>query len=158
MKEVTPKELREYNEKSWKETQKVFRRRLREIAKGGNCVAQYCEKEYCFGERIKPWLESIGFTVKPDRRVNWYEITWPKKDALEEFCSEAFKIFTRPMPARVFGVTRLEHLDEGREWRTDPRSFDFVCSGCGKHFEYKTPHCPNCGAKMKEEKEKEDNV
>lgn len=142
MKEVTPKELREYNEKSWKETQKIFRRRLREIAKGGNCVAQYCEKEYCFGERIKPWLESIGFTVKPDGRVNWYEITWPEQKTIAFGSQNA-------------GYSGLKRFDAEREWRFDPYCVDFVCSGCGKHAEYKTPYCHNCGAKMKKEKENE---
>lgn len=78
MREVTPQELREYNEQSWKETQKIFRKRLREIAAGGNSQAEYCEKGYCFGERIKPWLEGLGFVVKPDGRPYWWEITWPE--------------------------------------------------------------------------------
>lgn len=28
-------------------------------------------------------------------------------------------------------------------------NWDFYCSVCHKSFEYRTPHCPHCGAKMK---------
>lgn len=75
MREVTPQELKKYNEKSWKETQKIFRRRLREIAKSGENKAKYKVDDYCFGERIQPWLEGLGFKVK---QVNpfWSEISW----------------------------------------------------------------------------------
>ena len=98
MREVTPKELREYNEKSFKETQKIFRRRLREIAAGGNKVALYCKTEYCFGEQIKPWLESLGFTVKQDRRLNWYEVTWPEEeDILEKLRRETAEKLAQPI-------------------------------------------------------------
>ena len=76
MREVSPQELREYNEKSFKDTQEKFRRRLREIAADGHSHAEYCEKMYCFGERIKPWLEGLGFVVKPEGRPNWWKITW----------------------------------------------------------------------------------
>lgn len=147
MREVTPKELRKYNEKAWKETQKLFRRRLREIAASGCPHAEYCEKEYCFGERIKPWLEGLGFVVKPDRRPNWWEITWPEEeDPLEKLRSESFKILTRPMPAKITWGVHIER-QEGT-WQKDMELYDYVCSECGKHAKYVSDYCPNCGKKM----------
>lgn len=80
MKEVTPQELRECNEKSWKETQNIFRRRLREIAASGQNKATYKVNDYCFEERIQPWLESLGFKVK-QIDLSWCEITWPETEA-----------------------------------------------------------------------------
>ena len=147
MREVTPQELREYNEKSWKETQKIFRKRLREIAKSGNCDALYCKTEYCFGERIKPWLENLGFTVKSDRRLNWYEVTWPEEeDILQKLRSEHFKILTKPSPMKFTWSVRIER-QEGT-WQKDMEQYDYVCSACGKHAEYVSDYCPNCGKKM----------
>ena len=142
MREVTPKELREYNEKSFKETQKIFRRRLREIAAGGNKVALYCKTEYCFGEQIKPWLESLGFTVKQDRRLNWYEVTWPEEeDILERLRRETAEKLTQPEKF-TWGV----HVKrpEGT-WKRDYEQFDYFCSECEKHAEYVSDYCPNCG-------------
>lgn len=157
MREVTPKELREYNEKSFKETQKIFRRRLREIAAGGNKVALYCKTEYCFGEQIKPWLESLGFTVKQDRRLNWYEVTWPEEeDILKRLHSEQFKILTQPIPVKFTWGVRLEREELGT-WTKDNVQWDYVCSACGKHSEYATDFCCNCGKKMMKDKEKENN-
>lgn len=80
VREVTPQELREYNEKSWKETQNIFHRRLREIAAGGENKAKYKVDDYCLGERIQPRLENLGFKVK---QVNpsWYEISWSEAEA-----------------------------------------------------------------------------
>lgn len=101
MKEITPKELQKLNDKSWKETQKIFRRRLREIAKGGENKAKYKHDDYCMGERIKPWLESLGFKVK-EIGPSWCEITWPEEeDIVERLRRESFKILTQPMPAKV---------------------------------------------------------
>lgn len=146
MREVTPKELREYNEKSFKETQKIFCRRLREIAAGGNKIALYCKTEYCFGEQIKPWLESLGFTVKQDRRLNWYEVTWPEEeDILEKLRRETAEILAQPIKF-TWGV----HVErpEGT-WKRDYEQFDYFCSECKKHAEYVSDYCPNCGKRMK---------
>lgn len=122
MREVTPKELREYNEKSFKETQKIFRRRLREIAAGGETKARYRIDKYCLGERIQPWLEGLGFKVKQINPI-WCEITWPEEDICEKF-------------------------PDGT-WQKDMEQYDYVCSACGKHAEYVSEYCPNCGKKMK---------
>lgn len=117
MREVSPKELQKLNDKSFKSTQKIFRRRLREIAEGGSKEATYKAENYCCGEQIKPWLESLGFQVKSNGWGSWYKITW-----LEEAIGE---------------------------WYFDPYPYDYVCSECGKHSEYISPHCPNCGKKLK---------
>ena len=148
MREVTPQELRKYNEKSWKETQKIFRRRLREIAKGGENKAKYKVDDYCFGERIQPWLEGLGFIVKPDRRLNWYEITWPKEeDVFERLRSEQIKILTQSIPTGFAWGVRLKREEFGT-WTKDNVHWDYVCSACGKHSEYATDFCCNCGKKM----------
>ena len=77
MREVTPKELRKLNSKSFKNTQKIFRRRLREIAAGGENKAKYNENDYCAGDYIAGWLRNLGFTVKRVGPSGWHEITWP---------------------------------------------------------------------------------
>ena len=155
MREVTPKELREYNEKSWKETQKIFRRRLREIAAGGNRKAKYKPADYCLGERIQPWLEGLGFKVKQVNPI-WSEVTWPEEeDLIERLRSETFKILTQPMPAKVhYAIGWLNSENKKKmaiagEWIFDSQTYDYVCSECGKHSEYTSPYCPNCGKKLK---------
>ena len=149
MREVLPKELQKINDKSFKETQKIFRHRLREIAKDGNAHAEYKPKDYKCGEQIKPWLESLGFKVK-EISPSWCEISWPEEeDLIERLRSETFKILTQPMPAKITWGLRLERFEEEREWTYHPVQHDYVCSGCGKHAEYTTLYCPNCGKKMK---------
>lgn len=101
MREVTPKELQRLNDKSWKETQKIFRRRLREIAAGGENKAKYKPDDYCMGDRIAEWLKLLGFTVKQINPI-WCEVTWPEEeDLVERLRSETFNILTQPMPAKV---------------------------------------------------------
>jgi hypothetical protein len=80
MREVTPEELRELNRKSFKDTQKIIRKRLREIAASGENKAKYKEDNYCCGDRIADWLESLGFTCKEIGWGGWVEITWPEEE------------------------------------------------------------------------------
>lgn len=155
MKEVSPKELRERNEKSWKETQKIFRRRLREIATGGQHNATYKMDDYCFGERIQPWLESLGFRVKPTN-LSWYEVTWSEEEGVLERLREYMPILNNSLPEtarRAIDRLKVKQKELGT-WRPDPSCYDYVCSACGKHSEYKTDFCCNCGKRMiiKEEK------
>jgi hypothetical protein len=118
MREVSPKELQELNSKSFKNTQEIFRRLLREIAADGEKKVKYNENDYCAGDYIAGWLRNLGFTVKRVGPSDWYEITWPK----EEYIGE---------------------------WIFDPHPYDYICSECGKHSEYTSPYCPNCGKKLK---------
>ncbi len=152
MREVTPQELREYNEQSWKETQKIFRKRLREIAAGGNSQAEYCEKGYCFGERIKPWLEGLGFVVKPDVRPFWWEITWPEEeDITEQLRRECMPILNSSLldaARHAIDGLKVKGTDKLGTWAKDMERYDYVCSDCGKHAEYVSDYCPNCGKKM----------
>lgn len=150
MREVTPKELREYNEKSWKETQKIFRRRLREIAAGGDKKAKYKPHDYCFGERIQPWLEDLGFKVKQVNPI-WSEITWPEEEEiLEKLRKEVNDIWSRRVPVNFTWGVKIEREEPGT-WTKDNVQWDYVCSACGKHSEYATDFCCNCGKKMKVE-------
>ena len=79
MKEITPKELQKLNNKSFKETQQYFRRRLRETAARGDKEIAYNPNNYACGNQIKPWLEGFGFTVK---QINPFlcKITWPEEE------------------------------------------------------------------------------
>lgn len=148
MREVSPKELQKLNDKSFKSTQKIFRRRLRKIAAGGSKEATYKAEDYCCGEQIKPWLEGLGFQVKSNGWGSRYKITWPEEeDILKRLRSQSFKILTRPMPAKVTWSVKIDR-EEGT-WIFDPHSYDYVCSECGKHSEYTSPYCPNCGKNMK---------
>ena len=156
MREVTPKELQKLNDKSFKSTQKIFRR-LREFAAGGNKVALYCKTEYCFGEQIKPWLESLGFTVKQVNPI-WCEITWPEEEnALEKLRKEVNDIWSRRGSVKFTWGVKVERELLG-VWTRDTNQWDYVCSACGKHSEYVTDFCCNCGKKMMKDKEKENNV
>lgn len=151
MREITPKELREYNEKSWKETQKIFRRRLREIAAGGDKKAKYKPDNYCLGERIQPWLEGLGFKIK---QVNpfWCEVTWPEEeDIIERLHRECMPILNSSLPnaaRRAIDGLKVKREELGT-WIFDSQAYDYVCSECGKHSEYTSPYCPNCGKKLK---------
>lgn len=102
MREVSPKELQKLNSKSFKSAQKIIRRRLREIAAGGNTHAEYQPKDYKCGECIKPWLESLGFKVK-EIGPSWCKITWPKEeDAIKALRRKTIYLYGTPMPAKVY--------------------------------------------------------
>jgi hypothetical protein len=156
MREVTPKELQKLNDKSFKNTQKIFRRRLHEIAAGGENKATYKSDDYCCGERIKPWLESLGFQVKDIGWGSWYKITWPEEeDILERLRRECMPILNSSLPdaaRRAIDGLKVKQEELGT-WKFDPHPYDYVCSACGKHSEYKTDFCCNCGKKMMKEKE-----
>jgi hypothetical protein len=151
MKEISPKELQKLNDKSFKDTQKIFRRRLREIADDGNKEATYKPDEYCMGDHIKSWLESLGFIVK-QIGPSWCKITWPEeKDIYEKLRSEDEALQKKAEKAHwdwLCSSARLNRQTPGT-WTFDPHPYDYVCSECGKHAEYTTPYCPNCGKKMK---------
>ena len=36
------------------------------------------------------------------------------------------------------------------DWETD--TCHFYCSNCGEYVEHKTKYCPNCGARMREDR------
>ena len=156
MREVTPKELQEFNDKSFKNTQKIFRRRLREIAAGGENKAKYKPDDYCCGDRIANWLKSLGFTVKQVNPI-WYEITWPKEeDLIERLRRECAPILSSTLPnaaRRAIDGLKIKGEELGI-WKFDPSSYDYVCSACGEHSKYTTKFCPNCGIKMHIEENK----
>jgi hypothetical protein len=79
MKEITPKELQKLNDKSFKATQRYFRRRLRESAADGDKEITYNPDNYACGDQIKPWLEGLGFTVKQTTPFSC-KITWPEEE------------------------------------------------------------------------------
>lgn len=148
MKEITPKELQRINDNSFKKTQKIFRRRLREIAADGHNKATYKPEDYCCGERIADWLKSLGFTVKQINPI-WCEVTWPEEgDILEQLRDSALKILTKPVPCKLTWGVKVEREELGT-WIFDSHTFDYVCSECGKHLGYTTPYCPICGKKLK---------
>lgn len=153
MKEVTPKELRKLNSKSFKNTQKIFRKRLREIAAEGMNEAKYKEDDYCAGEYIKGWLRSLGFTCKEIGYGSWVEVTWPQEeDILERFRGEQFQILTSSIPAEAHYATGWLKTEYGT-WAWDAARYEYKCSKCGKHAKYVSDYCPNCGKKMiKEER------
>lgn len=152
MREVSPKELQKLNDKSFKSTQKIFRRRLRKIAAGGSKEATYKAEDYCCGELIKPWLESLGFQVKNKGWGSWYKITWPEEEnIIERLCRECAPILNSTLPeAARDAVNKLTFIKKEvfGEWIFDPHPYDYVCLCCNEHSEYKTKFCPNCGAKM----------
>jgi len=70
MREISPKEMRNYCEKSLRETKRYFRKRTREIAKGGNNYGSFDAGQYAQEEKIIEWLKSLGFTVsREDSKV-----------------------------------------------------------------------------------------
>lgn len=148
MKEVSPKELQKLNDKSFKNTQKIFRRRLREIAADGHNKATYKPDDYCCGDRIADWLKSLGFTVKQVSPI-WCEVTWPEEeDVLKQLRDRAFEILTKPVPYNLIRGIKIEREELGT-WTMDRGQWDYTCSACGKNAEYVSDYCPNCGKKMK---------
>lgn len=79
---------------------------------------------------------------------------------IEDIKTEAMNLFMdglkgtpRPREELYYIIDRIESqptadVVEARrgEWIG---CWDHECSVCGKTFEYRTPHCPYCGAKMK---------
>ena len=146
MREVTPKELREYNEKAFKDTQKLFRRRLREIAVNGGIQADFNKGHFSCEDEIITWLRSLGFKVTTGTYK--YYITWPEEeDVLEKLRKEVNDIWSRRVPVKFTWGVRLEREEPGN-WMKDNVQWDYVCSACGKHSEYATDFCCNCGKKM----------
>ena len=152
MKEISPKELQGLNSKSCKNTQKIFRRRLREIANNGENKAKYKEDDYCAGEYIKGWLRDLGFTCKEIGWGSWVEVTWKDSELLDPR-----KIWSMLVQK---GDRKQSHPDADclksgnpawylYNWKDDPIQFDYICTCCKEHNEYKTKFCPNCGAKMR---------
>ena len=45
-------------------------------------------------------------------------------------------------------IMEMEEKQTSYTWTFDPHPYDYVCSCCNGHSEYKTKYCPNCGAKM----------
>lgn len=81
---------------------------------------------------LKQWLESLGFVVDWNSRNLMATIKW------DDLSIAKIDMMTEPKPA----VSRIEF-----GWKYDPAQCDFVCSGCGKHSEYTTDYCSNCGVK-----------
>lgn len=151
MREVTPKELQKLNDKSIKAEKKIFRRRLREIAANGRTEADFDKGHFCHEDEIITWLRFLGFKVTAG--THKYYITWPKEeDILERLRNEQIQIWARRMPAKAtWGVT-IDRETLG-VWTRDTNQWDYLCSACGKHSEYKTDFCCNCGKKMMNDKE-----
>jgi hypothetical protein len=156
-KEISPAEMRELNRNSFKNTKKIFRRRLREIAAGGEDKARYKPDDYyCCGDCIADWLKSLGFTVK---QVNplWCEVTWPETEAPDK--KKVWHMMVQ-RGDRKQCHPEADCLKNGKPawfiyiWKKDPVRFDYICSCCNEHSEYKTKFCPNCGAKMHIEEDK----
>ena len=154
MREVTPKELQKLNDKSIKAEKKIFRRRLREIAKNGSKQADFDKGHFSHEDEIIAWLRSLGFKVTAGTYK--YYITWPEEeDIIERLRNKTFKILTQPMLANIHYAIGWLHGEEKKktvasgEWTFDPHCYDHVCSECSKHSEYTSPYCPNCGKKLK---------
>ena len=116
-------------EKAFKEHQKEFMIRIKEIAERGEFSANFSTCHFMEDwERLTEWLRSLGFHVtKPvNGRVIW--IKWDDASIAKNI------------------TTKANHTEF--DWVFDPHPYDYVCSSCNGHSEYKTKYCPNCGAKM----------
>lgn len=147
MREVSPKELQKLNDKSFKDVQKVFRRRLREIAAYGRTEADFDKGHYHCEDKIILWLRYLGFKVTAGTYK--YYITWPEEEDIFEKLrnDEHFKILTKPIPCKFTCGLKAKQEEPGT-WIFDSHTFDYVCSECGKHLGYTTPYCPICGKKL----------
>lgn len=132
MREVSPKELQEYNDKSFKKTQRIFRRRLREIAAGGENKAKYNTSDYCCGERVESWLKSLGFQIKSIGPV-WREIAWPKESS-----SSCLSFYPGKEGTRVRTGT----------WYWEEKIGKYRCGKCKCISDHSTNYCPHCGEYM----------
>lgn len=137
MKEVTATAANKMAHKASDEKLKDYKERLAErITKAANNgeFSLHVNAHFFCGRwvELKQWLESFGFVVGWNTNnlmaiIKWDDISIAKID-----------IMTEPKPA----VSRFEF-----GWRYDTTKFDFVCSYCGKHSEYSSNYCPNCGVK-----------
>ena len=150
MREVTPKKLQKLNNKSFKAEKKIFRRRLREIAANGKKQADFDKGHFSHEDEIITWLRSLGFKVTAGTYK--YYITWPEEeDIIERLRRECMPILNSTLPEaarRAIDGLKVKGEELGT-WTKDNVQWDYVCSACGKHSEYTSPYCPNCGKKMK---------
>ena len=63
-----------------------------------------------------------------------------------EELNDIFRSSSSPVEAIREIKKRVVDISSFAQWEG---TWDFYCSVCGKPFEYRTPHCPHCGAKMK---------
>lgn len=143
-KEISPAEMQELNDKAFETIKDRFRRRIREIAAAGCPYADYKVCDYYRGEDIQPWFESLGFTVKKIGPI-YRQVSWPNEEVLS-----SLKVIqqTKPIPRKFTWGVKLEREELGT-WTKHTNQWDYVCSACGKHAEYVSDYCPNCGKKMK---------
>ena len=129
-------------EKAFKEHQKLFMIRIKEMAERGEFYATFSICDYMEDwERLSEWLRSLGFHVT--RPVNG-SVVWIKWDD-NSIIKKAMTTESKSSTVERYGLTPT---GVSYAWELDSQSYDYVCFHCKKHSEYKTKYCPNCGAKM----------
>ena len=146
LKEITAQMANELTHKSknnsFERHKKFFMQRIKKIAENGEYVAHFSTNEYDDWKEISEWLSGLGFHVtKPVNGVVVY-VKWGDEHLakLEKFKTD-------------YSSNSKSVKDDKAEqycyhWVTDCVQWDYICSCCNEHSEYKTKYCPNCGAKM----------
>lgn len=97
---------------------------------------------------VKNWLKECDYVVKHNVGDIVAEIIW------DDIAIQKVIICTPPKTAKITYVEPTVAC-----WIWDERQYDYICPECGKHSEYISNFCPNCGGRRYEikEKEKENN-
>ena len=76
MKEISPSGIEKMSKhkKILNKTKKEFRKRIKEIAKGGCANAEFSVGHYTYEDEIVDWLRSLGFRVT--KGTDKYYIYW----------------------------------------------------------------------------------
>lgn len=96
---------------------------------------------------IKKWLEECDYVVKWNIGDIVAEIVW------DDVAIQRVIVCTPPKPAKITYTEPTKAIC----WIWDKEQYDYICPDCGKHSEYVSNFCPNCGGRRYEIKEKENN-
>lgn len=133
---------------SFERHKKLFMQRIKEIAKNGAYTASFSVNEYDDWKEISEWLHGLGFHVtKPVNGIvvyiKWSDANLAKLENPKTDYSSKAKSVKDYISEQYF-----------YHWTKDLTQWDYICSCCDEHSEYKTKFCPNCGAKMYIEEDK----
>ena len=96
-------------------------------------ISYYNEK---FAQQIIEGLISLGYVVVNYPESGYFKVCW------DDLSITKVIICTPPTPAKITYVEPTVAC-----WIWDKEQYDYICPDCGKHSEYVSNFCPNCGGR-----------
>ncbi|MBR3238461.1 MAG: hypothetical protein IKF99_08505 [Oscillospiraceae bacterium] len=89
--------------------------------------------------------------IDADALIEKIECLFKNLNSTEDFMGIGYNHGVGDCIAIIKNAPTIEPVKTGK-WETDELPMGCVvgywCSECGEQHDYKTPYCPNCGAKM----------